>query len=247
VLNFNASSNPQTFTITPTSQGAVTLTPTNGGGLTNPSSLSYIASGGVTTYMEDTFATGTAGTSLTGNAPHPTANGSDTWGDFTGIGFGAMGYAPGGVGATSLGLGGAGGAFALYALTGAPQDGTYTLKFTSSSTTPQATLHLHRDSGGANEIVITANYGGGAGASVILSTTVSGASSYGGSGAVTMATGVEHTLVATIAGSSLAITLDGTAVINTTIPTGTATGLFFGQSGGAAGDIVFNEIKVTSA
>ena len=82
VLTFNASSSPQTFTITPTSPGAVTLTPSNGGGLTNPSSLIYTASGGVTTYLEDTFATGTAGTPLTGNAPHPTANGSDVWGDF---------------------------------------------------------------------------------------------------------------------------------------------------------------------
>ena len=44
VLTFNASSNPQTFTITPTSNGTVTLTPTNGGGLTNPPSLAYSAS-----------------------------------------------------------------------------------------------------------------------------------------------------------------------------------------------------------
>ncbi len=41
VLTFSSSNSPQTFTITPTAVGAVTLTPTNNGGLTNPSNLSY--------------------------------------------------------------------------------------------------------------------------------------------------------------------------------------------------------------
>ncbi len=41
VLNFSNSSAPQTFTITPTAYGTVTLTPTNSGGLTNPAALTY--------------------------------------------------------------------------------------------------------------------------------------------------------------------------------------------------------------
>ncbi len=41
VLSFNNSSSSQTFTITPTTAGPVTLTPTNNGSLTNPSALFY--------------------------------------------------------------------------------------------------------------------------------------------------------------------------------------------------------------
>ena len=41
VLTFSNSSTPQTFTITPTVAGSITLTPTNNGGLTNPSNLTY--------------------------------------------------------------------------------------------------------------------------------------------------------------------------------------------------------------
>ena len=41
VLTFSNSSTPQTFTITPTSVGPVTLTPTNNGSLTNASALTY--------------------------------------------------------------------------------------------------------------------------------------------------------------------------------------------------------------
>src|SRR5262249_15766807 len=41
VLTFNATSTAQTFTITPTVAGSVTLTPSNSGGLSNPSNLTY--------------------------------------------------------------------------------------------------------------------------------------------------------------------------------------------------------------
>lgn len=44
VKTFAGSATAQTFTITPTSAGTVTLTPTNGGGLANPSAMSYVAS-----------------------------------------------------------------------------------------------------------------------------------------------------------------------------------------------------------
>jgi lysophospholipase L1-like esterase len=42
VLTFSASSAPQTFTITPTAKGVVTLTPSNSGSLTNPVKLTYV-------------------------------------------------------------------------------------------------------------------------------------------------------------------------------------------------------------
>ncbi len=41
VLTFSGSSTPQTFTITPAELGVITLTPTNNGGLINPSVVSY--------------------------------------------------------------------------------------------------------------------------------------------------------------------------------------------------------------
>jgi hypothetical protein len=41
VLTFAFSSTPQVFALTPSSPGTVTLTPTNNGGLTNPSAVTY--------------------------------------------------------------------------------------------------------------------------------------------------------------------------------------------------------------
>ena len=43
VLTFNLSSAAQTFTITPTASGLITLTPSNSNGISNPSSLNYTA------------------------------------------------------------------------------------------------------------------------------------------------------------------------------------------------------------
>src|SRR3989339_1423478 len=45
VLTFSDSATPQTFTITPTAEGDVILTPTNNGGLANPANLTYTVSG----------------------------------------------------------------------------------------------------------------------------------------------------------------------------------------------------------
>jgi hypothetical protein len=207
-----------------------------------------VAASGPTVYLDDTF-TGTAGASLTGEQATPTNNGSDVYTDLAGFGYGVLGYAPGGVGATSLGLGGSDGAFARYPLTGVPQDGTYTLKFTSSSQFPQISFHLHSDAGAVNELVLTLNFGGSGGptaASVILSTTVGGSSSFGGSSGLTLNTGVEHTMVVTVTGSSFEVVIDLAGLIFTTVPTGIGTGILISQQGGSAGDVVFNEVKVTA-
>jgi hypothetical protein len=65
VLSFSNSAAPQTFTITPTSLGTVTLTATNSGGLTNPPAMSYTVTVAPTlwTYLSTTraFPSGLAG------------------------------------------------------------------------------------------------------------------------------------------------------------------------------------------
>ena len=58
VQTFSNSTTPQTFTITPTAVGPVTLTPTNSGSLTNPTILSY-----ATQSSPPTTGTATAGPS----------------------------------------------------------------------------------------------------------------------------------------------------------------------------------------
>ena len=63
----------------------------------------------------------------------------------------------------------------------------------------------------------------------------------------TLTAGVAYTMVVTTKGASCSVTLNGQTIISgATIPTGTATILLIGQSGGNAGDVVFTDVKVTS-
>lgn len=206
------------------------------------STASLAVTAAATTFLDDTFH-GTAGTSLTGNTAVPTNNGSDAYGDFTPT-FGAMGYASGGVGATSLAMTG-GAAFSSYPLAGIGQGGTYTFKFTGAASSAVAAMHIHR-ADGSNEVAISASFGGGSGPVIDVSTTTGGTTTDHGNVNVTMPTGSVQTLVAALTGTSMAITLDGTPVTTVTVPTGSGTILLIGQSGGTAGDIVFTEVKVTS-
>jgi hypothetical protein len=62
VLTFSGSATPQTFTITPTAVGTVTLTPTNNGGLVNPVSLSYAVTASTYTLTTPSPSSGGVGT-----------------------------------------------------------------------------------------------------------------------------------------------------------------------------------------
>ena len=68
VLTFSNSSSPQTFTITPTAQGTVTLVSTNDGSLTNPANISYesndVSAPVITSNTPTTFASWTTSATL---------------------------------------------------------------------------------------------------------------------------------------------------------------------------------------
>jgi hypothetical protein len=68
VLTFSSSSAAQTFTITPTAQGPVTLTPTNNGSLANPSSLTYDTQPAAPTIGTATAGNGSASLTFTPGA-----------------------------------------------------------------------------------------------------------------------------------------------------------------------------------
>jgi len=68
VLTYSNSAAPQTFTITPTAVGPVTLTPSNSGSLANPSALSYATPPGAPTIGTATAGNGQATVSFTAPA-----------------------------------------------------------------------------------------------------------------------------------------------------------------------------------
>jgi hypothetical protein len=65
VMTFSNSSAPQTFTIAPISAGTVTLSPSNSGGLTDASNMSYTAVVAATTYSFSGPSSGTPGVAST--------------------------------------------------------------------------------------------------------------------------------------------------------------------------------------
>jgi hypothetical protein len=197
----------------------------------------------VTTYLDEHFGTGSAGASITGHSASPTGNGSDTWGDLTSLGFGAMGYVSGG-GAAALGFGTQGAAFSSYPLTGVPENQVATFVFNAANSTTKASVQLHRDSGGNNVIAITADYPA---QTIDLAQVVGGTATGLGNFAAPLTAGASHTMVVTIAGASLSITMDGTTIVTgQAIPAGTGTILLIGQGAGTPGDAVFTRVKVTS-
>jgi hypothetical protein len=68
VLTYSNSAAPQTFTITPTAVGPVTLTPSNNGSLTNPAALTYATPPGAPTIGTATAGNGQATVSFTAPA-----------------------------------------------------------------------------------------------------------------------------------------------------------------------------------
>ena len=249
VLTFNGSSSPQTFTIDPPSSGTVTLTPTNGAGLADPSAVTYVASAGATTVLNDTF-TGTAGSSLTGHAPD---TGSGTWSDFvSSLSLPALVFKPGGGVTTATGSSGNGfGAFDLSA------DGaslTATIAFHSATLAPAILTQFHRtgSTSSANYIEVDFTTGDG---KVQVSQSVAGTTTLVGSAAsYTFATGTTYTAVVQFVTSggttTVDVTINGTAVVTAatiTDPAVQAPGqLVIGAEFGAAGDVLFSGVKVTS-
>lgn len=237
VKTFTNSSAPQTFTIDPTSSGTVTLVFTNSGGLTDPSNLSYVAGGFA---FDDTF-TGTAAAALTGNPASPTNNGSDDYTTFSP--FPSLVYKSGG-GATSSTFS-SGAAFSTYPLTGTSADLTLTATFTNAGSGTNVAFQVRRTVSGTDDIAVTANYASGL---VSVQPTTSSVDGTVVSQSATLTTGVSHTIVAVLSGTSITVTLDGSplaALTSLTIPAATSGRvLLFGQISGSAGDVVFTEVKV---
>lgn len=253
VKTFSASSAPQTFTITPTSPGAVTLTPTNNGSLANPSALTYTASAALTTYLEDDFA-GTPGAAVLGRTPAPTPNGSDVWGTSPAESAGLV-IAPGGSGAIGTGTGGHYGV--LYPLTGAPYDQTVDINFeafnVSSNQVMTARFLCASDFTSLVEVdVIYANNTIQVG-KVQSGTYTANVHSFSLADAgITLAANAAYHLRAVFSGNgtSLALSLDagsGLVAIGTVtgLPTATATGINIAQAQGVPGDMIFTQVKVT--
>lgn len=242
VKTYSGSSADQTFTIDPTAVGTVTLTCTNSASLANQAPLSYAAAaGGATTFLDDAF-TGTAGATIAGTTPSPTANGTDVWTDFSGTGFGAMGFAPGG-GATSLSLGNSN-AFAAQALTGAPAVYTAIVTILAPAATGAiAAFQVGRAGAENHEVLLDYNlqqvrY---ARQSTSSGTTVLATQSF------TLTPGTQYVVTAVLGASTITISINGTPVFTgqAITPTGGTQFLIY-QSSGNVGDIVFKRAKVTN-
>lgn len=250
VKTFSSSSAPQTFTITPASNGTVTLTGTNSASLTNPSPLSYVASSGSGTLLDDTF-TGTTGATLTGATPAPTANGSDVYvADGAGPGWA---YAAGG-GVTS-GSGSGGSAYNSYPLTGASANQTITCKFKSSTTDPAIAVQFHRQPSEVSLIQVDYAFGASGGSSTTKKW-VAGSASIVGSPVtgIGLALNTVHTMIISVASSggttTVSATINGTSVLSSTPFTDAnyqpAGYVEFLTQSGSAGDLVVTEFKVTT-
>lgn len=194
------------------------------------------------TILHDTFGGVTAGVTIAGRTPAPTANGSDAWGDFSGAGFGAIGGAIGG-GVTSLDLGFAN-AFATYALTGAPvaQTGTFAVKSAGSTI---AVVQLIMGQSASEAQLVALDYGAN---EVRVAHQVSGVNTVLATEPFTFTPTTSYVVEVELTGSAVSVTIDGTPIITgqAVSPTGGAV-LLIGQGSGNVSDIIFTEIKIEVA
>ena len=235
VKTFSNSSAPQTFTITPPSAGMVTLTPTNGGSLTNPPSQVYAAT--IATYLHDTF-TDSAGTSIVGHVPD-SPSGATAWSNL--LGEGTLDFVAGG-GVT--GVGSAANWSSYNPVTGGSADLNATITFTNSNPSSAPTIYLRLDGSFSNLVAVVFNYRA---QKVEVGQLVSGSYTSLASFPATITTGTLNTLAVHLAGTTITGTLNGESLIPaTTIPAGSSTGLMLRQQAGSAGDVTYGSITVTS-
>ena len=249
VLSFGGSSAPQTFTIDPTAAGTVTLTPTNGGSLANPAPVTYAASAGAATVLNDTFA-GSAGAILTGHAPN---TGTGTWADFV-ASLSLPGWVFTGTGGITTAAGSSGLAFGGFDLSSASPTQTATFVFNATSLVPPVILQLHRTgpTSSANYIEVDFTTVNG---KVQVSQSVAGTTTLVGAAAsYSFAAGTDYTAVVQVVTgggtTTLNITVNGTPVVTGATVTDSSLQvsgqLVLGTESGAVGAMTIKSATVTN-
>jgi hypothetical protein len=187
----------------------------------------------MTTRLNDTF-TGTAGATLTGTVPAPVANGSDTWQPLEVAGYSTWVFNSGG-GARA----GAGTSpwFEGYALTGVATDQTVTVKFHFSGGAGGFNTYARRNSSTGHYVYVACNAPnqlilGDSTTSIIQQTAPSWVNDH------------SYELKLVLSGTSATVSIDGVPTLSGTVIAADGSQFLLGQTAGAAGDLVVEEVLV---